>query len=73
MMQRNIDYRVEVTAPIYSRKIQIALKKVLQIQLEDNVKARLLTRDLSNRYKTNKKLKEVRSQDALYEIYSKRT
>jgi polyphosphate kinase len=71
MMQRNIDYRVEVTFPVHSRKIQLALKKILTIQLADNVKARLLTRDLDNKYKTARKGSQIRSQDALYDIYLK--
>ena len=71
LMQRNIDYRVEVTAPVYSKKIQRALKKILTVQLNDNVKARLLTKDLSNHYKTNKLKYKVRSQNFLYDVYSK--
>ena len=52
-MVRNIDHRVEATCPIYDKEIQQELKEILRIQLEDNVKARILDNDLSNMYVEN--------------------
>lgn len=49
-MTRNLDYRVEVSAPIYDPKLQSELQHYLDIQMNDRVKLRKLDRDLSNQY-----------------------
>jgi len=41
-MYRNLDYRSEVTVPIYDIDLQQELKRYVSIQLRDNCKARLL-------------------------------
>ena len=65
-MVRNLDNRIEVTAPVYDESIKKELKHMLKIQLQDNVKARLLSADLSNKHITNDK-KRVRAQEAFYQ------
>lgn len=68
-MLRNLDHRVEVTVPIYDKKIQKELKNILDIQLSDNVKARVLTNKLKNEYKSFVKGEErVRSQKDIYQF-----
>jgi polyphosphate kinase len=69
-MVRNLDRRIEVTAPIYDPEIKQELKKMLEIQLSDNVKARILDDVQQNRYVRNDK-KKIRSQDEYY-YYLKR-
>lgn len=64
-MVRNLDHRVEVACPVLDKSIQEELKEILDIQLSDNVKARVLDNKLSNRYVDNDKVK-VRSQVAIY-------
>ncbi len=49
-MVRNIDHRVEVTCPVKDRYIKKVLIKLFDIQLSDNVKARILDNELSNHY-----------------------
>jgi polyphosphate kinase len=49
-MTRNLDYRVEVTAPVYDKQIQRELQDHIDILWKDNVKARLHTRNLENAY-----------------------
>jgi polyphosphate kinase len=49
-MVRNIDHRIEAACPILEPKMQQEIKDLLQIQLQDNVKARILDNDLSNQY-----------------------
>lgn len=49
-MVRNFDHRVEVAAPIFDEQIKKELVHILQIQLNDNTKARLLNPDLENIY-----------------------
>ncbi len=65
-MQRNFDHRIEVTTPIYSKKIQADLKKIIEIQLKDNVKARLLNGTIPNTYKKDENTEKIRSQIEIY-------
>jgi polyphosphate kinase len=61
-MTRNLDHRVEATCPILDENIKTVLKKVLQIQLNDNIKARVLNNELTNEYVKTDKDHRVRSQ-----------
>jgi len=71
-MVRNFDNRIEVACPIYDKKIQKELWDMLQIQLSDNTKARILGGDGSpNRYRKNKG-KPVRSQVKIYEYLAEK-
>ena len=65
-MVRNLDHRVEATCPIFDENIKKVLKNILEIQLSDNVKARILDNELSNRYARDRKIKKVRSQVEIY-------
>lgn len=65
-MVRNLDHRIEVTCPIFDTGIKKVLKNILHIQLEDNVKARILDNDLNNRYVKSKGTRKVRSQVEIY-------
>ncbi len=65
-MVRNIDHRIEAACPIFEKNIQQELKDILQIQLSDNIKARLLGNDLSNQYVNPRNTKKVRSQVEIY-------
>ena len=71
-MVRNIDHRVEATCPIYDKDIQRELKEILRIQLEDNVKARILDNDLSNIYVESDHNKKIRSQIETYNYLLKK-
>jgi len=66
-MQRNLDYRIEVTTPITDPQIQDDIWKILQIQLQDNTKARLISAENINRYRKTDSEIAVRSQ---FEIYN---
>jgi len=65
-MIRNLDHRIEVTCPILDEDIKKVVKTILQIQLSDNVKARVLDNELSNRYVRNTDHKKVRAQVDIY-------
>ena len=65
-MVRNIDHRVEVACPIFEKNIQEELKEIMQIQLNDNIKARILDNELSNQYVNPRNTKKVRSQLETY-------
>jgi len=49
-MSRNFDHRSEVAVPVFDRKIQKAIQSFLDLQLSDNVKARVLDVHQRNRY-----------------------
>ncbi len=65
-MVRNIDHRVEVACPIFEKNIQQEIKDILQIQLKDNIKARILDNELGNQYVNPRNTKKVRSQVETY-------
>src|SRR5690606_19211421 len=71
-MMRNIDERVEVTCPIYDPEIKQELIDVFNIGWKANVKARLHSEDLSNKYVSNEGIKEFRSQHEMYNYYRNR-
>ncbi|MGB3008361.1 MAG: polyphosphate kinase 1 [Chitinophagaceae bacterium] len=71
-MRRNLEHRVEATCPIWNNELKQELIDILNIQLEDNVKARCLNNELDNEYvKTTKK--KIRSQVETYNYLYKKT
>lgn len=69
-MVRNIDHRIEVTCPIFNNDIKKVLKTIMDIQLNANVKARILNNELTNEY-VRSNGKRVRSQVEIYNyLYS---
>ncbi|WP_276502214.1 polyphosphate kinase 1 [Terrimonas pollutisoli] len=71
-MLRNLEHRVEVTCPIWDPGIKQELKDILNIQLQDNVKARWLDNELKNEYVQSTK-KKIRSQVETYDYLYKKT
>ena len=66
-MVRNLDHRVEVACPIYDAEIQKELIDIVNIQLSENVKGRILDNEQSNEYvQPEAKSQQVRSQLAIY-------
>lgn len=49
-MTRNLDYRIEVTTPIYDKNIQRVIQKMLNLQFMDNQKARIIDVKQTNPY-----------------------
>jgi len=72
-MVRNLDHRVEATCPIFDDNIKKMLRTILEIQLRDNVKARILDNELSNKYVTDNSLEKVRSQVEIYNYLYQKT
>ena len=71
-MLRNLDHRVEASCPVFDERIKKELKEILQIQLNDNVKARWLDNKLSNQYVSLDNEITVRSQVETYKyLYNK--
>ncbi len=67
-MVRNLDHRIEAACPIYDKEIQQELIDILNIQLAENVKGRILDNEQNNHYvhKTDG-VEEVRSQIKIYQ------
>jgi polyphosphate kinase len=50
IMPRNLDHRIEVTCPIFDKNIKGEIRKIFDIQWEDNVKARLFDEAQTNKF-----------------------
>ncbi len=67
-MVRNLDHRVEVACPIIDKEIQTELSHIMNIQLKENEKARILDAALSNQYVVPEEGEPwLRSQVAIHE------
>lgn len=72
-MIRNLNHRVEAAALITDEQIKKELKDIINIQLRDNVKARILNNTLSNNYVSSAGKKKIRSQIETYYYLSNKT
>ncbi|TYA74608.1 polyphosphate kinase 1 [Seonamhaeicola marinus] len=71
-MTRNLDKRVEVCVPVLEPRLKAILKKCIDLQWEDNVKARLLDAQQTNTYsKTEGHL--INSQKAYFDFFKNKT
>ena len=62
-MTRNLDRRIEVAIPILDPDVYKELRDIINIQLRDNTKARLINTTQSNPYKVrSKESPKVRAQ-----------
>lgn len=68
-MTRNLDERVEVTCPIYDKEIKQELLDTFEIGWKANVKARLHSETLENRYRKRPDEKVFRAQLETYNYY----
>ncbi|MEM9931265.1 MAG: polyphosphate kinase 1, partial [Bacteroidota bacterium] len=71
-MTRNLSHRIETTFPVYDQKIKEEIIELMNIQLKDNTKSRLLSDQQGNPYYREGK-KQVRSQEATYQWFLDRT
>ena len=65
LMTRNLDFRVEVTCPIYDPRLQQRLQTIIDLQWRDNVKARILDAEQSNQLRPRRGV-TVHSQEAIH-------
>ena len=71
-MVRNLDHRVEAACPILDTKLKTEIQEILNIQLKDNVKARILDDKFNNNYVTSHNKKKIRSQQEIYNYLLKK-
>lgn len=69
-MTRNLDYRLEVSVPIFSRSVRKEILDHLEILWKDNVKSRVHNEDQDNTYRTVPGPR-IRSQMAMFDYVTK--
>ncbi len=67
-MARNLDERVEVTVPIFDPLLKKQILEMLDLQLKDNVKARIVDADQTNAHVQRGNRKRVNSQEDIYKM-----
>ncbi len=72
LMQRNLSYRIETAFPIYDPDLKAEIRDILQLQLDDNVKARSLEAGSLNQYRRTQSDIPVRAQLETYFYYKRR-
>ena len=70
-MERNLSFRIETTFPIYDPDLKREIKDILELQLNDNVKTRIIDRYDQNEYRRTSTDIPVRAQLETY-FYFKR-
>lgn len=70
-MTRNLDERVEVCTPIYSLELKKMIIDIVDIQLSDNTKSRIVNQEQNNQYKSRGNKKKVRSQIAIHQYLAR--
>ena len=67
LMTRNLDFRVEVMTPIHDEGHQETIQTILDIQWADNMKARIIDAEQSNKLRPRKKnTRKIRSQEMIH-------
>ncbi|HEY6161107.1 MAG TPA: polyphosphate kinase 1 [Bacteroidia bacterium] len=68
-MARNLDHRSEVAVPVYDESIRKELRTMIDLQLNDNTKARIINTRQDNRYRQSDSKTKNRSQDEIYKFF----
>jgi polyphosphate kinase len=72
-MQRNLSFRIETIFPVYDPDLKQEIKDVVELQLNDNVKARIIDRQDKNEYRRTTTDIPVRAQLETYFYYKRKT
>ena len=67
-MPRNLDHRVEIAFPILDPALQAQLRQMLDTQLADNVKARIILPDGITIRAEARGAEAIRSQERIYQL-----
>ncbi|HSP87007.1 MAG TPA: polyphosphate kinase 1, partial [Ignavibacteriaceae bacterium] len=65
-MTRNLNRRIEICFPVYDEEIKKQIREMINIQLKDNVKTRIINKFQNNKYRKTNSSKKIRAQ---YEVY----
>ncbi len=66
LMTRNFEHRVEVGFPVLDNEVRQEIKDIIDFQLQDNLKARDITKLNNNKYHRNRLSTKVRAQVQTY-------
>lgn len=72
LMTRNLDRRIEVACPIYDEDLKKELMDIINIQLMDNTKARVIAEGRFNEFKKGNSAERHHSQMEIYEYFKKK-
>ncbi len=72
-MTRNLSFRIETTFPIYDKKARRRIKEILDMQWNDNLKARILNVEQDNQYRTTNSESPFQSQVETYQYFKLRS
>ncbi|MEM9053511.1 MAG: polyphosphate kinase 1 [Bacteroidota bacterium] len=68
-MERNLDFRVEVSVAIYDQIVRKEIRDFMELQWQDNVKARVIEKNQPNEYVTRQDGQpKVSAQNDLYDL-----
>src|SRR5690606_13008176 len=70
-MTRNLTHRIEVVTPVLDPDNFKIIRDVIDIEMADNVKARIIDADQKNEYAKVGKKPEIRSQFEIYEYFKR--
>ena len=68
LMTRNLDHRVEVSCPVYDKKLQKKIQMILDAQWGDCVKARIIDERQVNTINPRGNRKKIRSQEYIHKL-----
>jgi polyphosphate kinase len=66
LMTRNFEHRVEVGFPVLDKDVRKEIRDIIDFQIQDNVKARDITKLNNNKYHKNRSAIKVRAQVQTY-------
>jgi len=73
LMTRNLHHRIETAFPVYNQGLKAEILYFLNVQWQDNCKARIIDSNLSNQYRIKgKKDTDRRSQSEMYDYYKQK-
>jgi polyphosphate kinase len=70
-MTRNLDFRSEVAVPIYDADIQEEIRSIINVQLKDNTKARVIGGMKENEYVKTRSVSAVVAQNEIRKYLQK--
>lgn len=71
-MTRNLDFRSEVAVPVYDKAIQQEMRDILDLQLKDNAKARVIGGKQENEYVVTRSNTKLNAQQEIRKYLSKK-
>lgn len=66
-MKRNLYRRIEVCYPVYDKNVASEIKKIVNYQISDNIKSKVLDRHLNHLPNNVDETEPIRAQEATYE------